>query len=42
MSTDFMPGKKDHQDPIKAYGKSVGEGLHCFADIGLYCPVLCL
>lgn len=42
MSTDLMPRQKDHQDPIKAYGKSMGEGLHCFAGRRLYCPVLCL
>lgn len=28
MRTDLMLGQKDHQDPIKAMGNSVGEGLH--------------
>lgn len=28
MGTDLMLGQKDHQDPIKAYGMTVGEGLH--------------
>lgn len=37
-----MPRQNNHQDSIKAYRKSVGEGLHCFADRKLYCPVLFL
>lgn len=28
MGTDLMLGQKDHQDPMKAYGMSVGEDLH--------------
>lgn len=28
MGTGLMLGQKDHQDPIKACGMSVGEGLH--------------